>query len=284
MRNKWRSLCFTAVIAIGLFAAIPATVFGGGPAGVAASPQPKPDVEKKVWTNDDFPETPAARPAADSNELAVAALVTESPTEQAETSAAEPVNPEQDPRFYILQMASLDNELAGVENEEQRLQNFRATGAGIQTGLQIYAPCEGVSTDNLIAQLDARRRDILEQMDAVSETARRNDISPGILRDAGDRAVELESPLTADERKDSIKKQARDLALALEQTRAIQQASYAQAQSQGITLSQPAANAGGNMTTNMLQDLDSRAQALQSAIGDVEDQARQQGIAPGLLP
>ena len=284
MRNKWRSLCFTAVIAIGLFAAIPATAFGGGPAGVAASPQPKPDVEKKVWTNDDFPATPAARPAADSNQLAVAALVTESPTDQAETSAAEPVNPEQDPRFYILQMASLENELAGVENEEQRLQNFRDTGAGIQTGLQIYAPCEGVSTDNLIAQLDARRRDILEQMDAVSETARRNDISPGILRDAGDRAAELETPLTADERKDRIKKQARDLALALEQTRAIQQASYAQAQSQGITLSQPAANAGGNMTTNMLQDLDSRAKALQSAIGDVEDQARQQGVAPGLLP
>ena len=108
MRNKWRSLCFTAVIAIGLFAAIPATVFGGGPAGVAASPQPKPDVEKKVWTNDDFPATPAAQPAADSNELAVAALVTESPADQAETSAAEPVNPEQDPRFYILQMASLE--------------------------------------------------------------------------------------------------------------------------------------------------------------------------------
>jgi hypothetical protein len=37
------------------------------------------------------------------------------------------------------------------------------------------------------------------------------------------------------------------------------------------------------MTTNMLQGLDSRAQALQSAIGEVEDQARQQGIAPGLL-
>lgn len=280
MRNNWRSLCFTAVIAIGLFAAIPATVFGGGPVGVAASPRPKPDVEKKVWTNDDF----RATRAANSNERAVAALVTESPAEEAETSAVAPVNPEQDPRFYILRMASLENELAGVENEEQRLQNFRATSAGIQTGLQIYAPCEGVSTDNLIAQLDARRRDILGQMDAVSDTARRNGMPPGILRDAGERASELETPLTADERKDRIEKQARDLALDLHQTRAIQQASYAQAQSQGIALSQPAANAGGNMTTNMLQDLDRRAQALQSAIGEVEDQARQQGIAPGLLP
>jgi nicotinamide mononucleotide adenylyltransferase len=120
-------------------------------------------------------------------------------------------------------------------------------------------------------------------MDAVGDTARRNGMPPGILRGAGDRAAELETPLTADERRDMIKKRARDLALDLEQTRGIQQASYAQAQSQGITLSQPAANAGGNMTTNMLQGLDSRAQALQSAIGEVEDQARQQGIAPGLL-
>ncbi len=283
MRTNWRSFCFTAVIAIGVFAVIPATAFGGGPAGAAASPRPKPDVEKKVWTNDDFPATPAASRAANSNERAVAALVAEPPAEQVETSAAAPVDPEQDPRFYILQMASLENELAGVENEERRLQNFRATSTGIQPGLQIYAPCEGVGTDNLIAQLDARRRDILGQMDAVSDTARRNDMPPGILRDASDRAAELVTPLTADERKDMIKQEARDLALDLDQTRAIQQASYAQAQSQGIALSQPAANAGGNMTTNMLQDLNSRAQALQSAIGEVEDQARQQGIAPGLL-
>jgi hypothetical protein len=278
MRTNWRSFCFTAVIAIGLFAAIPTTAFGGGPAGVAASPRPKPDVEKKIWTNDDFPATQAESRAASSNVRVVATLATEPPAEQAETNAAAPLNPEQDPRFYILQMASLENELAGVEDQEQRLQNFRATSAGIQPGLQIYAPCEGVGTDNLIAQLDARRRDILEQMDAVGDTARRNGMPPGILRGAGDRAAELETPLTADERRDMIKKRARDLALDLEQTRGIQQASYAQAQSQGITLSQPAANAGGNM-----QGLDSRAQALQSAIGEVEDQARQQGIAPGLL-
>jgi hypothetical protein len=37
------------------------------------------------------------------------------------------------------------------------------------------------------------------------------------------------------------------------------------------------------MTTNMLEDLNSRAQALEGQISDVEDQARHSGIAPGLL-
>jgi hypothetical protein len=280
MRTNWRSFCFTATIAISLLAVIPAAAFGGGPAGVAASPRPKPDVEKKVWTNDDFAPTQAAN----SGERAVAALVTESPAEQAETSASASANPEQDPRFYILQMASLENELASVENREQLLRNFRATSSGIQPGLQLYAPCEGVGTDNLIAQLAARRRDILSQMDTVSDTARRNGLPPGILRDAGDRAAELETPLTADERQDMLKTQAQDLSFQLDQTLGIQQASYARAQSQGITLSQPAANAGGNMTTNMLQNLDNRAQDLQSAIGDLEEQARSEGVALDLLP
>jgi hypothetical protein len=181
-------------------------------------------------------------------------------------------------------MAALENELASVESEEQQLRNFRATSTGIQPGLQLYAPCEGVSTDNLIAQLDARRTEILQQMDTVSDTARRNNIPPDILADANERLAELETPLTPEEQQEILKTQARDLARELDETRGIAQASVVQAQSQGITLAQPAANAGGNMTTNMLQNLNSRAQALQSELEEVEDQARHEGIPPGLLP
>jgi hypothetical protein len=252
--------------------------------GSSAAPAPKPDVEKKVWTNDDFPAVAPQSQASDTAELAAAALVTESSaTEPGPENASALVNPEQDPRFYILQMASLENELASVEGQEQQLRNFRDTSTGIQPGLQLYAPCEGVSTDNLIAQLDARRSEILQQMDAVSDTARRNDIAPGILRDASDLAAGLETPLSPEEQQDMLKTQAHDLARELDETRGIAQASEAQAQSQGITLAQPSANAGGNMTTNMLEDLNSRAQALEGQISDVEDQARHSGIAPGLL-
>ena len=284
MRTTRRLLFLVSVFAVGLCAAISAPVMAAGARSAAPAPKPKPDVEKKIWTNDDFPAVAAPSRASNAAELAAAALVTESPsTEPVSENGSASINPEQDPRFYILQMASLENELASVESQEQQLRNFRETSAGIQPGLQLYAPCEGVSTDNLIAQLDARRHEILQQMDAVSDTARRNDLPPGILRDASDLAAALETPLSPEDQQDMLKTQAHDLARELSETRGIAQASEAQAQSQGITLAQPSSNTGGNMTTNMLEDLDHRAQALQSQISEVEDQARRSGIAPGLL-
>ena len=282
MRTIGRSLFLVSVFAIGLCATISAPVMAAG--GSSAAPAPKPDVEKKIWTNDDFPAVAQSSQASDAAELAAAALVTESPaTESDSENSSAAVNPEQDPRFYILQMASLENDLASVENQEQQLRNFRATSAGIQPGLQIYAPCEGVGTDNLIAQLDARRNEILQQIDTLSDTARHNDLPPGILRDASDLAATLETPLTSEEQQDMLKTHAHDLARELDETRGIAQASEAQAQSQEITLAQPSANTGGNMTTNMLENVDRRAQALQNQISDVEDQARHSGIDPGLL-
>ena len=284
MRTTGHSFFLVSVFAVGLWAALSAPVIAAGGSSAAAAPKPKPDVEKKVWTNDDFPAAAPSSQASDTAELAAAALVTESPAaEPGSDNAPVLVNPEQDPRFYILQMASLENELASVESQEQQLRNFRDTGAGIQPGLQLYAPCEGVGTDNLIAQLDARRTEILQQIDVVSDTARRNNMPPGILRDASELAATLETPLSPEEQQDMLKTQAHDLARELDETRGIAQASAAQAQSQGIMLAQPSANAGGNMTTNMLEDLDRRAQALQSQISEVEDQARHSGMAPGLL-
>jgi hypothetical protein len=284
MRTTGRSLFLVSVLAVGLWAATSTPVMAAGGSSAAPAPKPKPDVEKKIWTNDDFPAVAPQSQASDTAELAAAALVTESSaTEPGSENASALVNPEQDPRFYILQMASLENELASVEGQEQQLRNFRDTSTGIQPGLQLYAPCEGVSTDNLIAQLDARRSEILQQMDAVSDTARRNDIAPGILRDASDLVATLETPLSPEQQQDMLKTQAHDLARELDETRGIAQDSEAQAQSQGITLAQPSANAGGNMTTNMLENLNSRAQALEGQISDVEDQARHSGIAPGLL-
>jgi hypothetical protein len=282
MRNLGRSLLLASVLAVGFWATISAPVMAAGGSSAVAAPKPKPDVEKKVWTNDDFPAVGSQSQASDAAELAAAALVTESPAAEPGSENAM-VNPEQDPRFYILQMASLENELASLESQEQQLRNFRETSAGIQPGLKLYAPCEGVSTDNLIAELDARRSEILQQMDTVSDTARHNDIPPGILRDASDLVATLDTPLSPEEQQDRLKTQAHDLARELEETRGVAQASEAQAQSQGVTLAQPSANAGGNMTTNMLEDLNRRTQALEGQISEVEDQARHSGIAPGEL-
>jgi hypothetical protein len=268
------------LVVVGFCATFPAMALAaGGPTQPAS--RPKPDTGKKVWTNDDFPSSQSQ--TASPVDLGVAALVTESATSADSEGPSESANPEQDPRFYIERMASLEGELASVEDQEQRLRSFRETGAGIQLGLNIYAPCQGITTDNLIAQLDDRRQEILQQMDTLDDTARRNGFPPDILTNASERAAALEAPLTPEEAQGTLKERARDLARQLDDTREVVQASNAQAQSQGITLSGPRPNAGGTMTTNMLQNLDNRAQALQNEISEVEDQARQNGIDPGLL-
>ncbi len=44
---------------------------------------------------------------------------------------------------------------------------------GVPTiGLVLNAPCEGITTDNLIGQLDARRQDINEQIDSLEDAVR----------------------------------------------------------------------------------------------------------------
>lgn len=284
MRITGRTFPRILLVVVGMWAVFPAVALAAGGSSQPAAAKPKPDTGKKVWTNDDFAS--AESQAANSADLAVAALVTESAPSAADSeNADESVNPEQDPRFYIQRMAFLDDELASIEIREQQLRNFRATGTGIQPGLDIYAPCVGVSTDNLIAQLDRRRHEILQQEDDLSDTARRNNVPPAILRDARDLAAQLETPSTPtpEEQLDILKEQARDLARQLDETRAVRQASDAQARSQGMVLIQPRPNAGGTMTTNMLQNLDNRAQALQNQISEVQDQARQNGVDPGLL-
>jgi hypothetical protein len=52
---------------------------------------------------------------------------------------------------------------------------------------------------------------------------------------------------------------------------------------QGITLLQRTPGEGGNMTTDLLDRLDSRANALQDEISNAEDAARSIGLQPGDL-
>ncbi len=57
-----------------------------------------------------------------------------------------------------------------------------------------------------------------------------------------------------------------------------------QAAAQGIVLLPPTPNWGGNLTTNLIQTLDSRAGEIKNALAENEDAARQAGLAPSALP
>jgi hypothetical protein len=193
-----------------------------------------------------------------------------------------PRNPGQDPQWYAQQAGSLESELVSIESQEQQLREFRATGKGLQTGLDIYAPCEGVGTDNLIAQLEARRREILQRMDSLDDTARQNDLPPGILVEGRGR-VQIENRMSADRQRAALAEALRQRSNELAQTQAVTDGMREEAAAKGIQLLEPTPGEGGNQTTNLLEQVGDRAKALQSEIGTVEDDARHSGVETSTL-
>jgi uncharacterized phage infection (PIP) family protein YhgE len=285
-----------ATIAVSVSLATPVKTFAGGAANAgasaaaksAASPRPKPDEEKKIWTNDDF--TPAGGEFQEIGAAGPTQTTSALPTtsRQAATGALQsavasgPINPEQDLQWYAQQVAPLESELASVESGEQQLRNFRATGKGLPTGLNIAAPCEGVGTDNLIAQLEAQRQELLQQMDSLDDTARRSGLPPGIFVEGRGR-VQVGNQMSPEEQRAAIAETYRERSDELEQTQETLAAMQAEAASKGVTLQLPALGKATNQTANLLDQLNNRAKELQSEIGNVEDDARHAGLDPGEL-
>jgi hypothetical protein len=284
-----RQSCFFAVVAILLGSAacwFPAPIFAGEPAARATAP--RPDVERKVYTNDDLgwpPTTSAATSTARDEASAIVPPAASRAAGAAAVNAAAPserLSPQQDPRWYAEQEAPLEAELANIENRAQALREFRTASTGLPTGLVLNAPCQGITTDNLIAQLDLRRREVLQQLDDLDDMAHRNGLEPGVIAEA--RALaEVQPPPTVEQQKSALAQAYRERSDELAQTRAVIASMQQYATARGITLLMPTPGAGGNMTTDLLQRLDARANALQSQLTTIEDDARLAGFQPRLL-
>jgi len=254
---------------------LPAIALAGGGTTVPASPKPRPVREIKVWTNEDVQALgPRFEPA--SQPVQTRAAEPAAPSAKSAISAAR-VEPDQDPRWYAQQLGGLESELTEVSAHEDQLRNFRATSKGMPTGLNVVAPCVGVGTDNLIAQLDARRQEILQQIDAIGDTARTSGMPPGILVEGRGR-VSPEVPLTPKEQQAALVDHYRDLSADLDQTQGTVAAMDSDAASRAITLIQPDSRWGGNMTTNMQQNLYNQESELQSQISAIQDEARTSGV------
>jgi hypothetical protein len=280
------SAAVAALFCVGLVA--PAATFAAGdPAKPAASP--KPDSQKKVWTNDDVERLNPAfveyRESQNSTGSATSApIVVVKPLAPAARRAVvrAPLAPEQDPRWYAQQVTALQAELSAIDNHEDELRQFRATSAGLPTGLILNAPVEGITTDNLIAQLEARRQEIAQQIDALSDLARQNDLPPGILAEGRGLAETADQP-TVEEQRVAAVRLARDASSELAEVQGVVAGMHEQTSSQGMTLLQPTPGEGGNMTTDLLDRLDSRANDLQSVISGAQDEAQSLGVPPGDL-
>jgi hypothetical protein len=269
----------------------------------ATSSRPKPDRDRKVYTNDDV--TAVARNGASSvgnafpapdNANAPAAGSILVPGQRiliAPTRVAVPLAPEKDPISYAQQYVALSARIAGIDNEIQRLRSFRASNAapgssapGFTVGLNIYAPTDGgISTDVQIQQLQTQRAAIQSQMSDLEDRARTNGIAPEVLRNASqiaDRAENI-SPLNPRQQLAATREQLDGLQADLAEVRDTETAMHQEAAAQKITL-YPENKYGGGFTADYLKQLSKAQTEIQQQISNVQDNARHDGIPPGDLP
>jgi len=263
------TLVFRWIFSASLLLLTPLIALGGG-SDVPAQPKPKADAKNvKVWTNEELEvlgplAEPANRPGA---------AQTEPP---AETSAVA-LPPEKDPRWYAQQLAALNDELSGVTQEEDQLRHFRETGTGLPTGMNVVLPCNGITTDNRIAQLEARRQEILQELDDLADIARVNDMPPGILVE-GRGLVSAEIPLTAEQQKEALLERYESLTGQLEEIQVTLAGMREAADANRSTLLQPDPRWGGSPTTNLLENLYQQQSVLESEIESAQDQMRRAGV------
>lgn len=250
-------------------------------------PSPKPDVQKKIWTNDDverlnpaFSQFAGKQPKAATSQVASAVA----PAAPAQAAIAAPLPPEKNPAWYGGELANLQAELVAIEDRTSQLRNFRNTGTTAGTGLVLNAPCTGISTDNLIANLEAQRQEILAQIDALGDLARANGLPAGILVEGRGLVYPAAAQPSAAEQRAQLVRSIGDAQAELGDIEATVAGMHAQVASLNGTLQQPTPRFGGNMTTDLLDRLGNRAAALQAQIDSASDAARALGVAPGNLP
>lgn len=242
----------------------------------APAPQPRPDEGKKVYTNDDF----GWYSPRSSSVQSVQSATVSSASSTAPGSDIEPYDSHQDPQWYAQQVTALENDLQSIEIRETALQQFRATSTGLPTGLDLSAPIQGITTDDFIAQLESSRQQIEQQLDDLADLARVNGLPPGAVNQPTESAPPA---ATIEEQRDALTAEYRDAADQLAETQATLDAMQQQAAAQNITLLPSDPSDGGNLTTNLVNNLNSQQSALQNALSDAEDNARVLGVQPGDL-
>jgi len=296
MRNTTRvGPLFPAILAVMLFSVIAAPAFAAGDdtPGKPAATAARPDHEKKVFTNDDIDQMWPKAQAAASVAPSRSASATRTPAVQkpaavsrAARATSVPLSPEKNPVWYATQIESLNAELDSISSREAGMRNFRENGteSGVQVGLQFGAPCEGITTDNAIAQLAIRRQEIVQQISDLQDMAQQNGISPTIVQDAPEILQAAQKPLSPRQEELALQRRQGELIEKLDGVQNELTGMSNQAAAQGIVLLPVTPNYGGNLTTNLIQTLDNRAGEIHNALSANEDAARRAGLAPSTLP
>jgi hypothetical protein len=262
---------------------------------VTSAPRPKPAAEKKIYTNEDIEALAARYGASTVGQAAPQAAHAPVAFRPVAASPIAPrivvvtLPPEKDPARYGRQYASLEASIDAIDAEVARLRNFRASDAapgaetpGVTVGLDIYAPCDGISTDNKIANLLQQRASLEAEISNLEDTAQANGIRLGQLLSAAT-AAEAATPPPASPaatRAELAQIETRLATIQAEQT-SFQQAA---ANSNAPFTIAPETKFGGTYQSSYLKRLDSQSSALQSQLSAVEDEALRNGAPPATLP
>lgn len=269
-------------------AAKPAFASGDGPAPA----KPRADIERRIYTNDDV-EALAARFGGPAKKSSDASTSTAAPAAKPVTTTskpraiAPPITDQRNPQWYASQMQAFEAQLGRIDDQIRRLRNFRMSGStgavNVRLGLVLDAPCEGISTDNLIQQLALQRREIEQRIGELSETARLNDFPSGFIGGASAIAETPSAPpMTAKQQTASYRDRMEKLSEALAGVQGEENAMKADAAGRRLTL-YPASAFGSGFTADLMQRLDARASEIQAQISATQDDARHAGLTPGAL-
>jgi hypothetical protein len=198
--------------------------------------------------------------------------------------------PEKDPARYARDYAALEAAIDAIDSEVAQLRNFRASDAapgaetpGVTVGLDLYAPCNGISTDNKIANLLQQRAALELEISNLEDTAQANGIRLGQLLSAASAAesgaaAPSASPAVAQAELAQIETR---LATIQGEQNSFQQAA---ANSNAPFTIAPETKFGGTYQSSYLKRLDNQSSALQSQLSAVADEARRNGVPPATLP
>jgi hypothetical protein len=247
----------------------------------------KPDSSAKVYTNDDLgwkAATPAAVGEVQPGQTDGGFVVPSSAAKALSAPSAPPaaLNPQQDIQWYAGQLAQMQAELAGIEGQEAQLRDFRASGStqGQTTGLTLNAPAEGITTDNRIAQLDARRQELNQRIEELNDMASANGVSSAAVAQAAEAGGPQLSP---EKQREELIARHGQLSSELAETQSAAADMQQQAAANGASLLPPTPGFGGNMTTDLQLRLAARADSLRNQISDTEGDALNLNVPPGDL-
>ncbi len=156
-------------------------------ASQAAPPQKQPPAKKakKIWTNEDLEALRPSGVAASATPSAVPSAAGEASAgeETAAKATAEKKDKEEDPVEKLRKrLTPLRAEIDAVDAQLRSLRQNRSSGRTSGGGMDVSKTTGGMNTEDQIAQLERRRGDLLRQIAAIEDEARRAGIAPGSIR------------------------------------------------------------------------------------------------------